>query len=81
MELISQPETLEETVTDIDLIFSNGSNDTLTLRPADSWEIGSETIFITIASPAETITYFKRHIIGLRMRERVVKRPVKKEKA
>jgi hypothetical protein len=81
MELISKPETIDEQVTDIDLIFVNGGNDTLTLRLEDAYKLTVQLLKIEIATPRESITYFTRNIIGMKIRERIIRRPVKKEKA
>jgi len=84
--LTSPSETLEETVTDIDLLFVGGLRETITLLQADTLDRskgGGDIIQIEIASPKETIVYYKRQIIGLRIRERVLRRIIapKKEKA
>ncbi len=84
MELISQPETTDELVTDLDLIFLGGTSESLTLRPADQLTVDERSVRVKIAAagsfPEEDIIYFVRQIIGMKIRKRVVKRPVKKEK-
>ncbi len=81
--LTSPPETLEETVTDIDLLFIGGLRETITLLQADTLLTEGEELRMEIASPEESIVYYKRHIIGTRIRERVLRRIItpKKEKA
>lgn len=85
MDLISQPETTDELVTDLDLIFLGGTSESLTLRPTDQLTIDTASVRVHIAAagsfPDENIIYFIRQMIGMKIRKRVVKHLVKKEKA
>ncbi len=81
--LTSPPETLEETVTDVDFLFVGGLRESITLLQADMWAEDNGVIAIHLDAPKEEIVYYKRHIIGTRTRKRVLRRIItpKKEKA
>lgn len=81
MELNSPPEMIEETVTDVDTLFVGGIRDSLTLREADTISRRPNMIVINIVNPPEEIVYYLRHIVSTRTQVRVMRKPVKKEKA
>jgi len=70
------PVYVEETVTDIDVVYSTGPQN-FTLYGADSYKDTPTKIVITLASPLEVITLFKTPMHGYSVRQRVIKRLVK----
>jgi len=77
MDLISQPEYLEEAVTDIEVAYLNGVW-SRTLRAGDSVDEGRDIIRVITANPPEDNTLFKAQMLGFTIRQRVIKTLVKK---
>lgn len=81
MDIVSQPEIVEEHVTDLDVVFLNGVR-TITLREGDEINYdrvirGEPAYVIATKNPEETITLFVKHILGYSVRERIMRRPVR----
>ncbi len=80
MELISSPTYTEQPVLFVDIIFADGHRDQLTIKAVDRFDASPEFIQVTIADPAEAISYNMRHVVGIRTRKGVLQTPIKKEK-
>lgn len=77
MEVHSEPDFTEETVTDLDLGFSTGLVKQLTLYKDDSYSISPDEIQVNFAA-GEDLTVNRAHVAWFSERQRVVRTPVKK---
>ena len=81
MDIVSDPAFTEETVTDFDIVTSTGlfpitcrAHDTVDFH---STQYGEPGIVFVCLEPPETTIFFSRQIIGMRIRSRIIRRPVK----
>jgi hypothetical protein len=79
METTSQPEVVVEEVQDLDIGFSSGYLETLTLRGNDTYTVWPDRICVT--KNGESATYFIAHIAYYRERKRIVRTPIALAKA
>lgn len=78
MEILSEPAYTEETVTDLDIGFSNGAVKQLTLRANDHLTKSAEaTIVVFGGINGEMIGFNNRHVAWMSERRRVIRTPVK----
>jgi len=77
MELISQPEYLEELVTDIEVAYLNGVW-SRTLKADDSFFDLENHLRVITTNPPEDNTLYKSQMLGFTVRQRVMKMLVKK---
>ena len=80
MELTSEPAYLEETVTDLDVVYI-GDVRQLTLREGDRLvEAPNGDIRVTMAvnNVSEDITFYARHMLYRRLRTRVIRTEMKR---
>lgn len=78
MDIKSEPVTIDEKVTDIEVILSSGIVRQYTLREADTTVEGELAVILSFAEPPEVITIFKAHAAILGVRARIIRRPVPK---
>ena len=81
MELISSPEVVEELVTDLD-VFTTIGPQSVTLRADDTVNYdsvirGEPAFVVTTKTPDESTTIFVKHIVGYKIRRRIMRRPTK----
>lgn len=76
MDIVS-PLYTEEAVTDYDFVYIGGCVDQLTIRKGDEVSLGDRFFSFKIAKPAEEIFVVLANILSYRIRERVIRWPLK----
>lgn len=77
MDITSPPAFLDETVTDVDILYVGGTVDSLTLRATDTYDVTPYTI--VVKTPTETITCERKNMLSWRTRQRVHRTMLDKE--
>ena len=76
MQLVSEPEFTEETVTDLDIWTTTGMLP-LTLHEGDTIEETDYGILVSFKrEPVEVLKFYWAHIVYTASRQRIVRRPV-----